>query len=410
MLRALDYIVPTLNYCLLALLLGGCALLNGSSVEKGLNSTPVISTESPNVTTPSALPTATRHTLRLQQTPRDVALNESHLYWTTHEDKRCIWRFPLRGGEIEAVICASEGGELATPLLANDWLVFSRISSPSPEGITWTLSALNLSEGREQVIVEKTGLEPLAPPSPQFDADGDWVVWTETERTEAGDCIATILTMHNLRTAEQHDLERACGKGQDAWTAPHLSGNRLVVLEERPAPDDDCPGYDVYLYEGDPPILGQCTRLTDDGQSYAVGLSNHWLAWRTCRQSSYDRGTVVHDLRSARQYEIAHDRCLGATLDGRWLSWEPYPFNPLYVYDLEARQTFTVADPGEHESIGNVALFKDWIAWSQSLDFTSQGPQGDHLLIWVQLLLVTTAESLPFCIAGMYENCPTAII
>ena len=385
MLRTLDYIVPTLSYCLLALLLGGCALLNGSSAEKGLNSAAVIPRESPNVTTPSALPTATRHTLRLQQTPRDVALNESHLYWTTHEDKRCIWRYPLRGGEIEAVICASEGGELATPLLANDWLVFSRVSSPSSAGVTWTVSAWNLSEGREQVIVEKTDLEPLAPSAPQFDADGDWVVWTETERTEAGDCIATILTMHNLRTAEQHDLERACGKGQDAWTAPHLSGNRLVVLEERPAPDDGCPGYDVYLYEGDPPILGQCTRLTDDGQSYAVGLSNHWLAWRICRQSSYDRGTVVHDLRSARQYEIAHDRCLGATLDGRWLSWEPYPFNPLYVYDLEARQTFTVADPGEHESIGNVALSKDWIAWSQSLDFTSQGPQGDHLLIWRKL-------------------------
>ncbi len=216
---------------------------------------------------------------------------------------------------------------------------------------------MNLSEGREQVIVEKTGLEPLAPSAPQFDADGDWVVWTETERTEAGDCIATILTMHNLKTAEQHDLERACGKGQDAWTAPHLSGNRLVVLEERPAPDDGCPGYAVYLYEGDPPILGQYTRLTDDGQSYAVGLSNHWLAWRACRQSSYDRGTVVHDLRSARQYEIAHDRCLGATLDGRWLSWEPYPFNSLYIYDLEARQTFTVADPGGSSGIRRVQSY-----------------------------------------------------
>jgi hypothetical protein len=311
-----------------------------------------------------------------------VALNEHHLYWTTHEDKRCIWRYPLLGGEIEAVICAPEGGELATPLLANDWLVFSRVSSPSSAGVTWTLSALNLSEGREQVIVEKTGLEPLAPRAPEFDADGDWVVWVDTERSDDGDCIETTLIMRNLWTGEQYDLERACGKGQAAWTAPHFSGNRLVVLERRPAPAAGCPGYDVYLYEGDPPILGQCTRLTDDGQSYAVGLSNHWLAWRACRQSSYDRGTVVHDLRSARQYEIAHDRCLGATLDGRWLSWEPYPFKPLYVYDLEARQTFTVADPGEHESIGNVALSKDWIAWSQSIDFGRQGADENYLLLW----------------------------
>lgn len=366
----LDYVNHILGVWLFVVLLGGCASLPTATEEGSIAPTPV------------ALPTATVHTLRLKQTPRGIALDETHLYWTAHGDKRYIWRYPLTGGEIETVVSTIAGGELVAPFPTSDWLIFPEVSPPSSGGVTWTLRALNLSEGTEQVVIEKTGLLPAFPRPPLFDADGDWVVWTDTRQPDSENCVETILAMRNLRTGEQRELEHACVEDQHVWTAPHLSGNHLTALDKWPLPDSDRSGYNIYLYDL---TSGQRTALTDDGHSYASGISGHWMVWKSFHRSTYDLVTVVYDLWSDRRYRIMHDERRGAALAGHWLYWEPYAFNPLYAYDLETRQMFTIATPGENESIGMAAIYNDTIAWSRDPDFEHNDPYSDYLLEWRML-------------------------
>lgn len=318
------------------------------------------------------------HTLHLTETLEvsHVALDETYLYWVLDEGKH-ILRYPLLGGEVEAVTSTRfEDGELSVhPLLrSNDWLIF--LDTPrSAEGVTWTLRALNLSDGTEQVVIEERG-DRTSWPGPFVDADGDWVVWSRTRRSEEKGCVETILAMYNLRTGERRELERSCVEDRHMWVFPHLSGDHLVV--ERDLPDSKGGGNDIYLYDL---TSGQRTALTDDGRSSMPDISGPWIAWKAAPR--FSRGpTLLYNLDTGEREVVRRPgRHLGPQLAGRWLYWQPSARQSLYVYDLEAKQLSLVATPGENEDFDDVGVCCGTIAWCLNLDF-EHAPPGDYALEW----------------------------
>ncbi len=332
----------------------------------------------PIALTPIAPSSTTLHTLRFEkQEPRQITPDETHLYWVLHGDRRHIWRYPLAGGEVETVASTKfEDGELTVlpPLRSGDWVIF--LDTPrSAEGTTWTLRALNLKDGTEQVILEEAG-DPTSWPGPCVDADGDWVVWTRTKQAEDKECVETILAMRNLRTGEQRELERSCVEDQHMWMFPQLSGDHLVV--EQDLPDSKGRGNNIYLYDL---TSGQRTALTDDGRSSMPDISGPWVVWKAGPRFSYGRATVIYDLRSGQRFKIKHDERLAGQVFGHWLCWRPSAREPLYVYDLEAEQTLVVVTPGENENIEAVRIYGNTIVWCRNLDFEHSAPH-DYLLEW----------------------------
>jgi len=320
------------------------------------------------------------HTLLLREkqgTPHVMALDDTYLYWALHKGGR-IFRYPLVGGEVETVASTRfEDGELTVlpPIRSGDWLIF--LDTPrSAEGVTWTLRALNLSDGTEQVVIEEAG-DRTSWPGPLVDADGDWVVWSRTSRSEDKDCVETILAMYNLRTGERRELERSCAEDQHMWVFPHLSDDLLVV--EQDLPDSKGGGNNIYLYDL---TSGERTALTEDGRSSMPAISIPWVAWKAAPRFSYGP-TLLYNLDTEEQEVIHCPRCsqLGPQLAGHWLYWQPSAKKPLYVYDLEAEQLLLVATPGENEDFEDVGIYDDTIAWCLDLD-SEHAPPEDYLLEW----------------------------
>lgn len=329
--------------------------------------------------TPIAASPVTSHTLRLEkQMATQITLDETHIYWIGRKDPGYIFRYPLTGeGKIETVVGTQfEDGELKvmTPVRSGDWLIF--FDTPrSAECITWALRALNLRDGTEQVLLEEPG-DPVSWPGPLFDAEGDWVVWTRTSRSEEKNCSETILAMRNLRTGERRELERSCAEDKHMWVMPHISGDYLVV--EQDLPDSKGRGNDVYLYDL---ASEQRVVLTDDRRSSFPDISGDWVVWRAASRFSFGRATALYNLRTGRQFKIRHEERQEGRLSGHWLYWEASVLDPLYVYDLETKQLLIVVTPGENEHIEEVAVYGDTVAWCRNLDFEHSAPH-DTLLEW----------------------------
>lgn len=329
--------------------------------------------------TPVTASPAVTHTLRLKkQKANQIALDETYIYWTVYQDPGHIFRYPLTGeGKIETVVGSRfEDGELGimTPIRSGDWLIF--LDTPRSAMLTtWVLRALNLRDGTEQVLLEEPG-DPISWPGPLVDADGDWVVWTRTGWSERKNCSETVLAMRNLQTGEWRELERECAEDNHMWVMPHIAGNYLVV--EQDLPDSKGRGNNVYLYDL---TSRQRTALTDDGRSSMPDIAGEWVAWKAGPRFSYGRATMLYNLRTGERFKIRHEERLEGRLSGHWLYWEPIALDPLYLYDLNAKQLLRVVTPGENECIGEVAIYSDIVAWCRNLDFEHSAPH-DTLLEW----------------------------
>ena len=333
---------------------------------------------SPIAVTPVAPSTATLHTLRLEkQSPGYLTLDEKYLYWTVHGDAGHIFRYPLAGGVVETVASTNfADGELSVlrPIRSGDWLIFMDTPA-SAEATIWTIRALNLKDGTEQVLLDEPG-DPSSWPGPCMDADGDWVVWTRNKQAEEKDCVETIMGMRNLRTGEWNELERSCAEDQHMWMFPHLSGEHLVV--EQDLPDSKGRGNNIYLYDL---TTRQRVALTDDGRSSMPDISDRWVVWKAGPRFSYGRATIIYDLQSGQRFKIKHDERLAGHLAGHWLYWRARAKQPLYVYNIETEQMLRVVVPGVNEGIDGVAIYGNTIAWARDLDFAHSAPH-DSLLEW----------------------------
>jgi hypothetical protein len=309
-----------------------------------------------------------------------ITIDEVYLYWTIRQQEEKIFRAPLAGGEIEVVANSHyKDGRLSDypPIRSNDWLVF--IDTPaSEENVTWKVRALNLSDGKEQVVIEDVrDLDSW--PGPDLDMEVDWIVWARGQHVEAPDCstLAT-LAMRNLKTGESRELECLCAQNNYMPMFPQLSNGYLVY--ERDLPDNKGRGNDIYLYELQ---SGELITLTTNHRGSMPDISYPWVVWKDSpRFGDEDDPTVVYDLRSGQRtlIKVPGDGNPDPHVSGHWLYWSAELYKPLYVYDLETGQLHNLAVPGPGESLESVSLSGAWAAWDHDMETNKSVSQ--HFIEW----------------------------
>ena len=298
------------------------------------------------------------------------------VYWTTDQESRYIFRYPLTGGKTEIIATTQfPNGSLSTmiPIRSGDWLIFLDISSSSG-GPPWRVRALNLKDDTEQVVVAEAS-DPASWPGPFVSANGNWVTWTRTGHSASENCDQTILAIRNLKTGEERELERVCALQNYLWMFPSLSGDKLVV--EQDLPDDKGRGNNIYLFDL---ISGQRMALTNNGRSSVPTISGNWIVWKDGARFASEINNIIYNLQDATQQSIY---ALGMPpyhlMADHWLYWKPSALEPFYVYNLTTKQLLKVIVPGENESIDAVAVSGTMAAWCRNLDFANALPKNTVL-------------------------------
>ena len=301
-----------------------------------------------------------------------ILLDQTHIYWMVDGDFGHIFRYPLAGGEAETIATSQfADGDLQRyrPIRTGDWLIF--LDSRTFDDTVWVLHALSLTDQSDSVVTQGNGSTVMR----GLAADGDWVAWTLLEESASctGTGAQTVLAVRNLKSGEQHELDRACSD-KYIWFSPDLSGNRLVAGQSGV----------VYLFDL---ASGQRTTLTTD-LSCDPTISDLWIVWTIAECGGWDTTDVVYNLQSGERRIVHGPGEPGARhgQTGRWLYWlPPSPGRPLTTYDLETDRMLIVTTPGDNEIIRDVAIQDNMIAWASDLDpFTAA--VHDSILEWRTLL------------------------
>jgi len=307
------------------------------------------------------------HSLRLKgQVAYTILLDQTHIYWMVDGNFGHIFRYPLAGGEVETIATSqfADGNlDMYRPIRTGDWLIF--LDSRTFDDRVWVLHALNLTDQSDNVVTQGNGSTVMR----GLAADGDWVAWALLE--ESASCTGTdaqaVLAVHNLKSGEQRELDRACAD-EYMWLWPGLSGNRLVA-----AGSDGLHLFDL--------TSGQRTTLTTDVFCEPT-ISDSWIIWTIAECGEFDTTDVVYNLQSGERRIVHHgfgEPVVRHRQAGRWLYW--YPPEPLTVYDLETDRMLIVTTPGENEIIRDVAIYDNMIAWARDLD-PSTATVHDSVLEW----------------------------
>lgn len=319
--------------------------------------------------------------LRLEdQSVDSVILADRYVLWTGYPGD--LYRYSFEDGTIDTIAVSNFANGYLDPYEATnqgDWVVF-RDTPRSGQEATWKLRAVNVTDRREKLLMEES--DPASWPGPFVDVDGNRVVWSLTKASATAGCVETIIQLYDLAHDSLSDIARSCVEDRYMWIFPHLSGNHLVV--ERDLPDSKSRGNDVFLFDlqSTEPVS-----LTENGKSSMPVIWYPWVAWKDGPRFSYAR-TTVQNLETGERFTIAgslkgQDR-LEPNMAGKWIYWMPAALQPFYVYDLEKRQMFIVAEPGENETIQPVTVFGNRVAWAKNLDFEHSGPHA-WLIEWRDL-------------------------
>ena len=171
-----------------------------------------------------------------------------------------------------------------------------------------------------------------------------------------------------MKSGEQRELDRAC-IDKYLWFWPGLSGNHLVAQSDG-----------LYLFDL---TSGQRTTLTND-VSCDPTISDVWIVWTIAEYGGWDTTDVVYNLQSGERRIVQNgfgEPRVRHRQAGRWLYWFPSSQEPLIVYHVETDRMLTVATPGENETIRDVAIYDNMIAWARDLD-PSTAAVHDSVLEW----------------------------
>lgn len=338
------------------------------------------------------------HSLRLKgQVAHTIMLDQTHVYWIVDGDFAHIFRYPLEGGEVETIATSQfADGDLQRdrPIRTGDWLIV--LDSRTVDDTVWVLHALSLTDQSDSVVTQGNGSTVMR----GLAADGDWVAWTLLE--ESASCTSTgaqtVLAVHNLKSGEQRELDRACSD-KYIWFSPGLSGNRLVAGHSGV----------VQLFDL---ASGQRTTLTN-GESCDPTVSDVWIVWTTAECGGWDTTDVVYNLQSGER-RIVHgpgEPSVRHGQTGRWLYWlPPSPGRPLTIYDLETGRMLIVTTLGDNEIIRDVVIHDNMIAWARDLD-PSTAAVHDSVLEWRTLLpsqptTLSSVEIPTSCVAHSEDSAP----
>ncbi len=276
-----------------------------------------------------------------------IAMDDKYLYWTT-ESEGNLFRYPLTSSKnIDITIIARtqfNQGILSTYpaqslFRVGAWLIFDDRQIPK-----WTLRALNVVENTEQKLTQIQDANILF----SFSSDGEWVVWITGDLSGE-----TIITAQNLQTNQLQELARSVS-AQNGWEQVGVAAGRAIATQR------GVKGRSLFLFDLK---SGQSRKLlVDTTGSDMDGLTfdGNWIAWKT--GTNYQGSTALYNLQTAKT-ELLPDWGIAPLLAGHWLTWAAAPDQPLYVVDLESRQSFIVAEAQSGDELTSVAIHGNIIAW-----------------------------------------------
>ncbi|MBX3015327.1 MAG: hypothetical protein KF832_27655 [Caldilineaceae bacterium] len=310
--------------------------------------------------------------------------DEEAVYWTNGLNS-AVYRYPFPGGTIETVATTHyPNGSLSMirPLRTENWLVFVDVARQTLS-TPFRLRALNLQTGSEQQLA-LSDAEELPPPA--FNVAGDWVVWTLLAKSQDSSCLGgeTVITIHNLATGEQRQLDRACIDDNYLWNANAPIGiSSTHVVVDQMLPDAQGAGERVYLFDL---MTGQATSLTGEQNGSFPALSEDWVAWKIMVDAS-DPGsnTRLLNLHTGERQEIptsfyADEPFIAAN---RWLYWDDLGGNEHVVYDLTTGERLTVVTTMQPDTSTTAWRITDYaIVWATDYVNPRQPDQREVVIQW----------------------------
>ncbi len=321
------------------------------------------------------------HSLRLEkQVATKIVLDDEFIYWTPAPNSNRILRYPLAGGKIETIATSHfsnfNDGYLGSydVLRSGDWLVFT--DTRENDNSVWQIRALNLRTGLDKIILEDN--DPASAPGPDYGVDGEWIVFARTSESKSENCVQTILSLQNLQTDEQHEIDGQCIEANYKWSNPKLVGRTLIV--EQDLPEEKGGGNNIFRIDLE---TNNRTVLTNNGTSSMPQFNSKWLIWKGGRRYSLGHRIVIINLTNneKRVLEAPVAEPSDPFLIEDSIYWYPNGFSLFFVYDLQKGQMLKNSLPDAKQAYDAVAVSPKWIAWSRDPD-TDSVTAHDHFLEW----------------------------
>lgn len=226
------------------------------------------------------------------QSPAHIVLDHQAIYWVAWPGFQKIYRYPLVAAAqtpVTITVVATShypaGVLVQAPLLrTGDWLIFHD-SAHAAISSTWQLRAFNLTNGTERILAESKDNAIVY----GIAAANNRVAWSWLDHHAERPCQdETVLSLLDLATNQQIELNRACFQTEHHWGTVSMDGNRLVadfwreniepgkilgdiVLFDLSAPD---PTQFVFLKASPPARINSLPRLTGQWVSWVRGTQS----------------------------------------------------------------------------------------------------------------------------------------
>jgi hypothetical protein len=311
-----------------------------------------------------------------------LAIDDQYVYWMAAQDR--IVRQSLKAGQNEppetiATTRYSNGRLDLLPLQRNgDWLFFVDCNTPGtpPE---WMVRAINVNSGVEKVVAQSRGTSIIY----DFRADNGRVAmtlsdWGPDKKCPGADSSDAVLAVVQMDTGKREELDRAC-YDQVEWLNVALSGDDLFATRAIPNQHTS----DVLLFNLQDGSSRQLSQSLDVPATGLLAAQGAWVAWDALG------GTLVYNLSSGEHWLIPPTNESGLlqypSITNGWLYWTDWAVDgyKVVIYNLEQREMYNLAAPGNNERVWEVTIHSNMIAWERSLQIDQAN--GNSLLEWTEL-------------------------
>jgi hypothetical protein len=311
-----------------------------------------------------------------------VALDENYIYWTEQKDSRYLYRISKKGGVPETIATSKYADgrlDLIHPILSGGWIIFAD-TPMSNDAEIWQIRAVNLSNLSERLILDdnqgKNNIESF-----NISADGNWVIWTiSTFIDNQPKADESFISMLNLNTGEKREVKRTKVNGS-VWSVISLSGEQAVV--EQDFDEDHGSGCNLYLLNIS---NGNMQDLSTDGNSSMPQFVYPWVMWKSVSRYDFADNFVIYNLQTSQKLLIpmAGSDNTDPKMDSTRIYWggwtAPNGTLSIYVFDILKNKTFELDPPSENQSMSDLAVRGNLIAWIRNADFSSA--KSDMYLEW----------------------------
>jgi hypothetical protein len=297
-----------------------------------------------------------------------LALDDKYIYLT--ESGGNLFQYPLTSSKNTAAKVFTRsyfvGGILSgypdqSLLRAGDWLIFDDRQFTKQSEI-WVLRAINVETQTELNLAQGGGSTIFY----SFSSDGKWVVWISGDLSTG-----TILTAQNLQTGQRRELARS-NSARTGWEQVIVSAAQAVAIYR----GDN--GRTLSLFDLDSGQSRQLLSETSDSDMDGLTFDGDWIAWKT--GTNYQGPTALYNLQTG-QTELLPDWGITPLLGGGWLTWEAAFERPLYLVNLETRQSFIVAVAQTGDDLIDAAIHGNVIAWCR-LHSENHNTKYDSTVEW----------------------------